>query len=155
MANLPIWELEGRFKMRFIGLLENKLQDLKNSEQIKERLKKFVAEDGIHQIMKLLPGVINLPEKEQIEIENSLKMFLEKLLKHLNTKKPSKSGITNIVNQIFYKLLKKVESQEGIDCYLTGVTEIINKNFEDFFFNRLNVKSKEFIALEDWNPSIK
>ena len=152
---MPIWELEGRFKMRFIGLLENKLQDLKNSEQIKERLKKFVAEDGIHQIMKLLPGVINLPEKEQIEIENSLKMFLEKLLKHLNTKKPSKSGITNIVNQIFYKLLKKVESQEGIDCYLTGVTEIINKNFEDFFFNRLNVKSKEFIALEDWNPSIK
>ncbi len=108
---------------------------------------------GIHQMMEIMPEAISLPEKEQLEVEKSLKTFLEKLLKHLNTKKPGKSGITNIVNQIFYKLFKTVESQEGVDCYLTGVKEIIDKNFEGFFSNRLNVKSKEFIALENWEPS--
>lgn len=139
--------------MLFTGLLEYKLQDLKNADQIKKRLKKIMDDEGIHQMMVILPEAINLPGKEQMEVENLLKMFLEKLLKHLNTKKPNKSGITNVINQIFYKLLKKVESQEGIDCYFAGLKEIINKNFEDFFSNRLNVKSKEFIALEDWDPS--
>ena len=109
-------------------------------------------DDGIHQMMKILPEAFNLPDKEQIGVEDLLKTFLEKVIKHLNTKKPSKSGITNIINQIFYKLLKTVKSQEGVDCYFSGVNEIINNNFEGAFSNRLNVKSKEFLDLEDCEP---
>ncbi len=139
--------------MLFTGLLEYKLPDLKNVEQIKEQLKKFKDDEGIRQMMKILPEAIGLPEKDRREVEGLLTTFLDKLLKHLNTKKPGKSGITNIVNQVFYKLLKTVESQEGVDCYFAGVKEILNKHFEGFFSRRLNVKSKEFIELEDWDPS--
>lgn len=77
------------------------------------------------------------------------------MLKHLGSKKTNKSSIFNIVNLSFFKLQNRNMDEVGLKCFLSVVGEIINNNFQDAFSPRLNIKSKEFLDLEDCDPFLK
>ena len=125
---------------------------MKNIPIIKVRLTKFRDSNKINEILNTLPAEVVLDNKLKKILSDSAIVFINKLLKHLDSKRPSKSSITNLIYMCVNKLQHKGIAQNGLNCFLVIVTEIINSTFQDAFSTRLNVKSKEFLDLEDCEP---
>lgn len=126
---------------------------MKNIHDIRQKLidirvkRKFATWlDEIPESKQLMPGI------EEMLLEG-IDSILEKISNHLDTKKPSKSGITAIIERSFFKLQSKGIGYEGQHCLTEVLTRILNASIDGFFTKRLNVKSKEFMELPDWDPS--
>ena len=125
---------------------------MKNIQEIKGKLAKPQDNNKIHQMVNSLPEIVLLDSELKKILSNSSIVFIKKLIKHLDSKSPGKSSITNVINLSFYKLKRDGINEEGLKGFLARVVEVINSTFEGAFSNRLTVKSKEFLDLEDCEP---
>ena len=122
---------------------------MKNIQEIKLKLAKFRNSEEIHQLLNTAPEAILLNKEVKEVLSNISKIFINKLIKHLDSKNPSKSSISNLILRSFQKLQQADMDDNERQCYFLLITKIINNTFEGAFSNRLNVKSQEFLDLED------
>ena len=125
---------------------------MKNIVEIKTRLAKFRDSNEIQQFLQMAPETILLNNEAKKILSNKSIVFINKLIKHLDSKRPSKSSVSNLIIRSFQKLQQITINEEAWKCYLMLITIIINNNFGGAFSNCLNVKSKEFLDLEDCEP---
>lgn len=123
---------------------------MKNVSEIKEKLIVWRDNRQIDQLMEQLPEAVGLSQELKETIINAALIFIDKLIKHIATKRPSMSSISNLMLTYSLKLWKLDE--KITKCFFAVVIHVINSNFQGAFSNRLNVKSKEFMDLEDWTP---
>jgi hypothetical protein len=121
---------------------------MKNIAEIKQGL--IVFRDT-KKIDFLLPEAVEKRTKE--EIAEASVVFINKLIKHLDSKNPSKSTISGLIMKSFIKLQHAGANEDFLKYFSEVASGIISHNFEGAFPSRLNVKSKEFFDLEDWGPS--
>jgi hypothetical protein len=125
---------------------------MKNIQEIQSKLSKFQNSNEIDQLLNAVPEATELKNDEKAILQNVLTVFIGKLMKHLASKKPTKSSISNLFNRSLYRLQHNGLRYEAQQCYCSVIEKIINENFNGAFSNRLNVKSKEFLNLEDCEP---
>ncbi len=126
---------------------------MKNILEIQARLAKIRDKKVINEGFNDVPEQGKLTKEEKEILYKEIILFLDKLIKHLNSKNPTRSSISNLFSRTFYKLQHAGIKDNSLKCFADMVTKIINNTFEGAFSNRPNVKSQEFINLEDWRPS--
>ncbi|MEK7225580.1 MAG: hypothetical protein AAB221_07845 [Bacteroidota bacterium] len=135
--------------MRFTGRWGYELK-MKNISEIKERLIVWRDSGRIEKLVEQLSEESELNEKLKVIVKNASLLFINKLIKHLDSKRPGKASISDLLLKSFYKLGEA--DNKLAKCFLAVAVEGINNNFQDAFLDRLNVKSKEFLDLEDCGP---
>ncbi|MCB9055314.1 MAG: hypothetical protein H6549_05575 [Chitinophagales bacterium] len=94
---------------------------------------------------------VPIPQKDSDILQDEIQGIVSKLIKHLDSKRPGKSSITGLIQRSFLRLQYKGVRFEFLELYI----QIINRIMEVFkgaFSERLNVKSREFMDLEDCDP---
>ena len=128
---------------------------MKNAQEVKNKLAKFQEGNRIKMLLDKFPGIKKIAIAERETIFNVSLLFVNKLIKHLNSKTVSKGTVSNVIIGSWRNLQNFGVGSEGLDCFGKIAAEIVNVSFEGAFSNRLNVKSQEFMDLPDWDPSDK
>ncbi len=125
---------------------------MNNIPEIQTKLARLRDSNEIQQMLDTTPKTLLLKEDIKATLSNACFALINKLIKHLDSKRPNKSSITNVIFIFVQKLQNTGIAENGLNYFLVMVTEIINSTFEGAFSNRLNVKSQEFLDLEDCEP---
>jgi hypothetical protein len=125
---------------------------MKNISEIKEKLIVWRDSGQIDHLIKKLPEAAGFSEGHKETTKNASLMFINKLIKHLDSKRPGKSSISDLIMRSFNKLWNAGGDDKIRSCFIAVVRETINNNFHGAFSGRLNVKSQEFMDLEDCEP---
>lgn len=126
---------------------------MKDAEVMKTKLKEVLKYRIYIEYFNQVPDSVEiLPEIRKLLIEG-IETILIKIISQLDSKSVSKSTIITSLNRAIFKLQTKGIKYEGMICLSKVIERIFEESKPDFFKQRLNVKSKEFIELPDWDPN--
>ena len=125
---------------------------MNNISEIQKNLTEF-NDNKISKLFNKVSQELGIKSEEKEALYKILLDFTSKLIKHLDSKNPSRYSIGQLILRKSFKLGHADMSYEAHQCYNSIVTTIINSHFIGAFPpHRLNVKSQEFENLEDCEP---